>query len=180
MDYSVTNPVSIDDYEDADFTPELEEYAERLQSLYFDKVLPIVIDDVFTVLYSNKNFLHEFNRQCSEIIRTLTTNDYPDLLAEDGVIKRIAYYPEWFKKGIFYRDKGRCSICGCDLSPAFTTITDVNYDHIIPLKLGGNNDPTNWQLTCETCNKRKGARSTDFKNIVFPFWQIDFEKVSYT
>ncbi|MFR6181439.1 MAG: HNH endonuclease [Flavonifractor plautii] len=47
-----------------------------------------------------------------------------------------------------------------------------SYDHIIPLKMGGNNDPSNWQLTCERCNKSKGARSSDFKNIVFPFWEI--------
>lgn len=175
IDYSETNPISILEYKDEDCTDEIEEYAERLQSLYIDTVFPIVVDDVFTILYSNKNFLHEFNYQCSEIIKKLVRNDYPDLLKEDGVIKRINYYPNWFRNGIFYRDKGRCSICGCDLSSAFTTIKETNYDHIIPLRLGGNNDPTNWQLTCETCNKRKGARNTEYKNIIFPFWEIDFE-----
>jgi len=30
-----------------------------------------------------------------------------------------------------------------------------NFDHIIPLNCGGNNDPSNWQLTCESCNKSK-------------------------
>lgn len=79
------------------------------------------------------------------------------------------------KKGIEYRDKCRCSICGCDLSSAFTTLTVKNFDHIIPLQLGGNNDPSNWQITCETHNKSKGARSSEFKNIVFPFWEIDEE-----
>lgn len=116
--------------------------------------------------------MHEFNRQCSEIIKTLKKDDYPDLLKEDGVVKRISYCPTWLKRGIEYRDKYRCSICGCDLSSAFTTIVDENFDHIIPLKVGGNNDPSNWQLTCESCNKSKGARSSNFKNIVFPFWEI--------
>ena len=116
--------------------------------------------------------MHEFNRQCSEIILKLKKDDYPNLLREDGVIERISYYPKWFKRGIEYRDKLRCSLCGCDL---FTTLVDENFDHIIPLKNVGNNDPSNWQLTCETCNKSKGARSTAFKNIVFPFWQMDDE-----
>ena len=99
-------------------------------------------------------------------------SSYPDLLKEDGVVKRISYCPTWLKRGIEYRDKYRCSICGCDLSSAFTTIVDENFDHIIPLKVGGNNDPSNWQLTCGSCNKSKGARSSNFKNIVFPFWEI--------
>lgn len=76
------------------------------------------------------------------------------------------------KRGIEHRDKSRCSLCGCDLSVAHTTITNKNFDHIIPLKEGGNNDPSNWQLTCEHCNKPKDARNTEFKNIVFPFWEV--------
>jgi len=31
-------------------------------------------------------------------------------------------------------------------------------DHVMPLRLGGANDRTNLQLTCPTCNMRKGHR----------------------
>lgn len=169
VDYSYIGKI---DVSEAPFY-ERDDYAYKLQRLFVDNILDIIVDDVFSILYMDKNFMHEFNRQCSEIIKHLKKTDYPNLLKEDGVIKRISHYPTWFKRGIEYRDKCRCSICGCDLSSTFTTIVDENFDYIIPLKLGGNNDPSNWQLTCETCNKSKGARSTEFKNIVFPFWGMD-------
>lgn len=173
IDYSSIGYIDVSDEEYDDCWDITEEYAEKLQSFFIDNLLDVVVDDAFTILYSDKNFLHEFNRQCSEVIMKLDKIDYPDILKENGVIKRITYYPKWMKSGIEYRDKLRCSICGCDLSSAFTTLVDKNFDHIIPLQAGGNNDPSNWQITCETCNKSKGARSSKFKNIVFPFWQIE-------
>lgn len=177
IDYSEVGYYDVSKMTDDDCPPcELEEYAEKLQGFFVDSILSTVVDDVFSILYMDKDFLHEFNRQCAEIIRELKKEEYPNLLKEDGVINRISYYPKWFKKGIEYRDKLRCSICGCDLSSAFTTMVDTNFDHIIPLKNGGNNDPSNWQLTCESCNKSKGARRNDYKNIVFPFWTYDDEE----
>lgn len=175
IDYSAIGKIDVSTLDDDECTYELEDYADKLQAFFIDNVLDVVVDDVFSILYMDKNFLYEFNRQCSEIIKGLKRSDYPDLLKDDGVIKRITYYPKWLKRGIKYRDKCRCSICGCDLSSAFTTIVDENFDHIIPLKQSGNNDPSNWQLTCEKCNKSKGARNCEFKNIMFPFWKMDDE-----
>lgn len=171
VDYSEIGFMDTESLEFDDYSDELESYAEKLQIFFIDNLLDTVVEDAFTVLFSDKNFLHEFNSQCAEIILKLKYTDYPDYLKKDGEIQRETYYPTWFKSGIEYRDKLRCSICGCDLSNAFTTIVDENFDHIIPLHSGGNNDPTNWQLTCESCNKSKGARSSSFKNIVFPFWE---------
>lgn len=173
VDYSSIGKIDVSDLSFDDCTDELEIYAYQLQRFFIDNILDTIVDDAFSILYMDKNFLHEFNRQCSEIIKDLKMLNYPDLLKENGVIKRVNYYPTWFKKGIKYRDKCRCSLCGCDLSSSFTTIVDENFDHIIPLKSGGNNDPSNWQLACETCNKSKGARSSEFKNIMFPFWEMD-------
>lgn len=173
VDYSSVGKMNVAELAFDEWTDELDDYACKLQSFFVDNILEIIVDDVFSILYMDKNFMYEFNRQCSEIIKELKKIDYPELLKKNGVINRITYYPTWFKRGIEYRDKKRCSICGCDLSSAFTTIVDENFDHIIPLKLGGNNDPSNWQLTCETCNKSKGARNTEFKNIIFPFWEME-------
>lgn len=177
IDYSSIGNIDVSSMEDDEGDDIIEEYAENLQSFFVDNLLDVIVDDTFTVLYADKNFLHEFNQQCAEIIIGLKKNDFPKILKEDGVIKRISYYPKWMKRGIEYRDKLRCSICGCDLSSAFTTLTDKNFDHIIPLRVGGNNDPTNWQITCETCNKIKGARSSKYKNIVFPFWDMNLNEV---
>ena len=42
-------------------------------------------------------------------------------------------------------------------SNGFDVVETGNFDHIIPLALGGINDVTNIQLLCESCNKSKGA-----------------------
>jgi 5-methylcytosine-specific restriction endonuclease McrA len=40
---------------------------------------------------------------------------------------------------------------------------DFHCDHITPLVLGGTNYPSNLQLTCPTCNLRKGTKpAADF------------------
>lgn len=173
IDYSKIGKINVSELSFDECTDELEDYAYKLLEFFIHSSLDRIVDDVFSILYMDKNFMHEFNKQCSQIIKQLKKNDYPDLLKEDGVIKRINCYPKWLQRGIEYRDKGRCSLCGCDLSSAFTTIVNKNFDHIIPLQSGGNNDPSNWQLTCETCNKSKRDRNSEFKNIVFPFWKIE-------
>lgn len=170
IDYSKIGEIDISEFDDSDSTEELEEYAEILFDLFCDVALDRFINDVFNSLFWNKNFLYEFNLQCASFIRRLEKNKSPEILKEDGVLNRIRYVPSWLKDAILYRDKCRCSICGCDLSKANTTITKQNFDHIIPLQNGGNNDPSNWQLTCEPCNKSKGNRSDNFTNIVLPFW----------
>lgn len=156
---------------------EVEEFAERIYELFQKKLMGLVIDDIFTVLFTDKNFLYEFNKQLSELICELTTDKYPQYLKKDGVIKRCGSIPKWMKKGVFYRDKGRCQICGADLTKILHTDNKENYDHIIPLENGGNNDPTNFQLTCECCNKSKGARSSEFNNTISRFWKLDSYEV---
>lgn len=65
---------------------------------------------------------------------------------------------------IFNRDNGRCKLCnsrvkfgGLNVSP-YETISSGAVDHVIPRARGGRNDPNNLQLTCRTCNSRKGAK----------------------
>jgi hypothetical protein len=50
---------------------------------------------------------------------------------------------------VFERDGGRCVECGS----AF----ELQYDHVIPVALGGAGSPENIQLLCADCNRRKGA-----------------------
>ena len=45
--------------------------------------------------------------------------------------------------------KSRCAVCRDYMGPGFVV------DHILPLALGGNNDPKNIQLLCEPCNQAK-------------------------
>ena len=87
---------------------------------------------------------------------------YTHPLARDGIIRRTKL-PTWMKRGVFYRDRGRCINCGKDLTGAIVTGEEVHYDHIIPLAEGGTNDPTNFQLLCRGCNlgKARGIMTSD-------------------
>ncbi len=149
------------------------EYASELYERYLEQLFGVVVEDAFTVLFNDKNFLYEFNEQLSEVISQCKVKDYPSFMQKDGVIKRCSYFPVWLKRAVFHRDKGRCQICGTDLTKILNLDNSENYDHIIPLKLSGVNDPTNIQLTCEHCNKSKGAKNCSFNNIASPYWKLD-------
>lgn len=50
---------------------------------------------------------------------------------------------------VWQRDAGRCVECGSH--------EELEYDHVIPLAMGGSNTDRNLQLLCAVCNRRKGA-----------------------
>lgn len=53
------------------------------------------------------------------------------------------------RREVWRRDKGTCVVCG---SPE-----RLEFDHIIPVSMGGSNTARNVQLLCEACNRGKGA-----------------------
>lgn len=163
-----------DKYQDAETDyRDYDKLAYSLLEYYENTLMKIVVDDIFSVLFQNKVFLKDFNLKITELTMELKQTDYPDLLKRDGVLKRCEYLPQWLKRGVFFRDKGRCQLCGIDLSGILNNDIDKHYDHIVPLELCGTNDPTNFQLTCSNCNLVKGARNNNTKNISSPFWDIE-------
>jgi len=140
------------------------EKSENTFSNLFEKMA----DEVFHILFSNRNFLLQFN----ELLHNTTIDaSIPiERLTKKGTIKRINI-PIWVKKAVFHRDKGRCVYCNTDLTNIYNTLINSNYDHMVPLDLMGVNDPCNIQLTCERCNKRKSNEegSTGIKYI--PWWK---------
>jgi hypothetical protein len=50
---------------------------------------------------------------------------------------------------VWNRDGGRCIRCRSN--------ERLEFDHVIPIALGGANTARNLQLLCETCNREKGA-----------------------
>ena len=149
-----------------------EEYYWHLIELYY-KLTPIIVEETFTILYMDKGLLKEFNESISEIITEMKTDNYKMYLEKNGVVKQCTYLPKWLKNGLFFRDKGRCQICGKDLTCLLSTDNKINYDHIVPLDQGGSNDPSNFQLTCEICNTFKESRFTTTKNLMPLFWGPD-------
>jgi hypothetical protein len=53
------------------------------------------------------------------------------------------------KTAVWRRDEGRCTRCG--------SVESLEFDHVIPLSMGGSNTARNIQLLCEPCNRSKGA-----------------------
>jgi hypothetical protein len=57
--------------------------------------------------------------------------------------------PDDVKMFVWQRDGGKCVKCGSK--------SDLEFDHIIPISLGGSSTARNLQLLCATCNRSKGA-----------------------
>lgn len=66
--------------------------------------------------------------------------------AERGVI------PDDVKQFVFMRDSGKCRHCG--------SVVELQFDHVIPVAMGGSSEPENLQVLCGPCNRRKGAGLT--------------------
>lgn len=69
--------------------------------------------------------------------------------AEGPSAPRREPIPEDVRRAVFRRDGGRCVACGSDEL--------LQFDHVIPVALGGNSTAENLQILCAPCNRAKGA-----------------------
>jgi 5-methylcytosine-specific restriction endonuclease McrA len=65
------------------------------------------------------------------------------------IAERRQPIPRAVRLAVFERDGGRCVECGSGF--------DIQYDHVIPLALGGANTVQNLQILCAPCNQSKGG-----------------------
>ncbi|MGI5491225.1 HNH endonuclease [Microtetraspora malaysiensis] len=60
--------------------------------------------------------------------------------------------PDDVKQFVWARDQGRCRHCG--------STVELQFDHIIPVSMGGGSAPENLQILCGPCNRRKSSGLT--------------------
>lgn len=135
----------------------------QMMAKAFEAQLP----SVFYLLFSDRDFLTAFGDQVTDYIGTLDPGQHPQL--KGGRIPRCSH-PAWLKQAIFYRDRGRCQHCFKDISGLAQPVNNLQLDHIIPLANGGSNDPTNFQLSCSTCNQQKGKQLINSVPRFAPYW----------
>lgn len=140
----------------------------------FDILIPKISIEVFETLFQNRIFLKKFNILLSQKIKEIPfCEENLDILKSEGVLHRCTYWPTWLKDALFFREKGKCAICSCDLSRLLNTDTKPNIDHIVPLALGGTNDPSNFQWICFQCNNQKLGHTIITTNRYNTFWEIN-------
>jgi len=162
QEWCTDNSHKIDHHEDAIHT-----YVYEFLYDDYQELLNKLSSEVFYILFMNREFLLEFNRIIAIHIEGLTVDDNdPNItqnLKRDGVLFR-ADIPQWVKDAVFFRDRGHCVFCKCDLTNLITRLKPKNFDHMVPLNLSGANDVSNIQLTCETCNLSKSGDLIETSN----------------
>lgn len=146
----------------------VEKEKNKLERL-IERACKIVTDGTFQLLFSDRTFLFEFSRLIAQHVAYLRAGEH-ECVISSGEIERAPYFPVWLKDAVFHRDKGRCQLCGCDLTNIFIPTEQRHIDHMVPLKSHGTNDPTNLQLVCESCNKSKGKKVLARKHLSYPYW----------
>ena len=68
---------------------------------------------------------------------------------DDAALPRRGVVPPDVRAVVWARDGGRCTSCGAT--------TELQFDHVIPVSLGGSSTEANVQLLCGPCNRAKGA-----------------------
>ena len=63
----------------------------------------------------------------------------------------------------------KCLKCG--------SVNNLQWDHIIPLALGGDHCVANLQRLCRKCNERKQAREADYRTQEQKQWVVEFRRV---
>lgn len=121
----------------------------------YEDVVERIANEMFYILFQNRKFLLRFNFYMSR--------------AHEDKFSRT-YIPQWVKRAVYYRDRGKCVLCNKDLSGQLAIIEDneVHYDHMVSLEQGGINDVSNIQLLCKQCNLVKGELSNT--NNIYQNW----------
>jgi hypothetical protein len=144
------------------------EYFVRMQLTQpYHDLLHRISDEVFFVMFTNRTTLQSLHEYLSHYVTEMDVEyvrenhidglDLSKFYTKSGKMRRTTI-PMWARRAIFFRDRGMCTKCKRDVSGLLNPFSKENYDHIVPLAIGGLNDVTNLQLLCPSCNRKKSDR----------------------
>lgn len=129
-----------------------------------------IAHEVFCILFNNKDLMRRFSERVAEAIADACPTQYPAYLHSKGRLKRASYWPIWLRDALFYRENGMCAECTNSLTGVIDPSLKPQIDHIVPIANGGTTDPTNLQVLCEPCNKKKGNSSNQVGKFIYVPW----------
>ncbi|PPJ06061.1 hypothetical protein C5E44_31070 [Nocardia nova] len=154
--------------------PDWELWEEVSPDDYY-RLVEQLAEECFYVLFANRSFLRRFHECMADNIRMIDIvyvhSEESRFLREtaDGVAVRRAAIPEWVKRAVFFRERGRCAFCERDLGGSYSPMNRCQFDHMVPISRGGLNDVSNIQLLCEDCNNRKGSQIME-TSLIYERW----------
>ncbi|MEU1575528.1 HNH endonuclease signature motif containing protein [Streptomyces collinus] len=140
-----------------------EAYLKEKQQQRHEPILMMAIEDRRYWWFQDRFYWENDNMDGDDVHALLLTRhqrerqrvDRPRAMVAMGKEPRIrerVHIPDDVKQLVWIRDQGRCRVCGAT--------SELQFDHIIPVAMGGSSEVDNLQLLCGACNRRKGAGLT--------------------
>lgn len=132
----------------------------------YEGLLSQIAEEVFHVVFANRTTMAGLNDYLAIHLKEIGSYvDMQDIeiqlyFTKKGTLKRKKI-PIWAKRAVFFREHGRCALCGADVSGLLDALPNEQFDHIIPLANYGLNDVSNLQMLCKPCNQNKSDSHSD-------------------
>lgn len=110
--------------------------------------------EAICLVYENK--VHVFEEYEETVSSPSITYFVPAVLQLKRTVRPVKKSIRFSRINVFTRDNFTCQYCG-----ARFPMTQLNYDHVVPRRLGGKTTWDNIVTSCLPCNEKKGGRTPE-------------------